>query len=288
VVAGIIELLVKVQLLDARQRDAVLESASRSRATSGGHLVQEVAALGYAAEPTMARAISVELGLPRIDLALTPPEQQALALLDERTCAARCFVPVALREEGELLWLAMADPTDQDSLEVAHHMARKRVRPAVACPTEILHAVRTLYAAPGAASGKPGTAPPGKLAAIELSGAAQDEAFEVVNVGEDIDDAPSPMSRLAEQLGVAVPSDPPWHERLRSRPPPPPTLDELFPPMPQTGPIARDDLRSDDRASLDALRTSMEKAALVLRAIAELCVEKRVFTRDEMKNRRRR
>ena len=39
------------------------------------------------------------------------------------------------------------------------------------------------------------------------------------------------------------------------------------------------------RVSLEALRSSMEKGALVLRAIAELCVDKAVFTPEEMKTR---
>src|SRR4051794_39867108 len=123
---------------------------TRSSSRSGGHIVQMVAELGYATEGTVARAISVELGLPRIDLSMTPPEPAALALLDARTSANHFVLPVALRENGELLWLAMADPTDQDALGIVRRKTQKRVRPAVAGPTEILRAVRTLYAAPSA------------------------------------------------------------------------------------------------------------------------------------------
>ncbi len=137
--AAIIELLVKIQILDERQHDAVM---SRSKSSTGGHIVQQVAELGYATEGTVARAISVELGLPRIDLSMTPPEPGAVALLDARTCAERFVLPVALRENGELLWLAMADPTDQEALGVVRRKTQKRVRPAVAGPTEILRSVR--------------------------------------------------------------------------------------------------------------------------------------------------
>ena len=52
------------------------------------------------------------------------------------------------------------------------------------------------------------------------------------------------------------------------------------------GPIAKDDLQPEDLAILDALSQSMEKGALVLRALAELCVEKGLFTREEMRNKR--
>src|SRR2546430_6972405 len=162
-VPSILDLLVKIQLLEERQHDAVL---SRSRSQAGGHIVQQVAEMGYATEGTMARAISVELGLPRIDLAMTPPEPAALALLDARTCTDGFLLPVALREGGELLWLAMADPTDPEAMDLVRHRTQKRVRPAVAGPSEILRAVRTHYAA-GTASTQPQDVQSEKRAAIE-------------------------------------------------------------------------------------------------------------------------
>ena len=52
------------------------------------------------------------------------------------------------------------------------------------------------------------------------------------------------------------------------------------------GPIDSDDLTDDDLASLDALHQSLEKGAVVMRAIAELCVEKGVITVKEMRRKR--
>ena len=46
------------------------------------------------------------------------------------------------------------------------------------------------------------------------------------------------------------------------------------------------ELRDADVSTLDALRSSMEKGALVLRTLAELCVEKGVVTREEFKKRK--
>jgi Type II secretion system (T2SS), protein E, N-terminal domain len=288
-VPSILDLLVKIQLLDERQHDAVL---SRSRSQAGGHIVQQVAEMGYATEGTMARAISVELGLPRIDLAMTPPEPAALALLDARTCAERFLLPVALREGGELLWLAMADPTDPEATDLVRRKTQKRVRPAVAGPSEILRAVRTHYAA-GTASTRTEDVQKEKVAAIEIDSEEDETPFEVVNVADDI--GGSPLSRIAKQLGVEVPPNIPsrGHMDLRAEPAPKSdkiiplfTLEELFTPLTRTGPIARDDLRDADMSSLEALRISMEKGALVLRTLAELCVEKGVITREEFKKRK--
>ena len=202
---NVIELLVKVGVLDDRQHDAVM---SRSRSGAGGDLVRQVADLGYATESTVARILSVELGLPRVDLAMTPPEHDALSLLDLKTCVDRFVLPVALRENGELLWLAMGDPTDSESMALVRRKSGKRVRPVVAGPSEITREARKLYAAPQT----PGhfqnldssQLDQGPMDAIELNERDHDkeEAFEIVNVA---DESAAPLERLAEQLGVAVP-----------------------------------------------------------------------------------
>jgi hypothetical protein len=297
-VASIIDLLVKIELLDERQHDAV---ESRARSTVGGRIVQQIAELGYATEGTVARAVSVELGLPRIDLSITPPEPAAIALLDARLCGDRFLLPVALRENGELLWLAMADPTDQEALGIVRRRTQKRVRPAVAGPTEILRAVRTLYAAPHAGTTAPEAAADEGLPAIAI-GAEDSSPFEVVNVGDEIEDS-SPLSRIARQLGVEVPPNMPSRAHAEvSRPPksrsaiPPKTdpaipvgrpigFDELFAPPPHAGPALRDDLSPEDGATLEALGASLEKGAVVLRSVAELCIEKQVINREEIKKR---
>jgi type IV pilus assembly protein PilB len=280
--ASIIDLLVKIQVLDERQHDAVM---TRSRSAAGGHVVQQIAEMGYATEATVARAVSVELGLPRIDLAMTPPEGPALALLDARTCADKFVLPVALRENGELLWLAMADPTDEDAIGLVRRRAQKRVRPAVAGPTEILRAVRALYAAPGAGSTQPEPVQNDKLAAIEIEGNS-DEAFEVLNVADDIGEMESPLSRIAKELGVEVPANVPSQVRKSSPTTGPLRFEQLFTTATHPGPIETDDLAEGDISTLEALRSALEKGALVLRTLAELCVDKGVFTREEMKKRK--
>ena len=55
--------------------------------------------------------------------------------------------------------------------------------------------------------------------------------------------------------------------------------------MTRPGPIRVNDLDEEDLSTIEALRVSMEKGALVLRSLAELCLEKGVFTREEMKRR---
>ena len=317
----IADLLAKVGLLDERQVDAVMSRASSS---SGGQVVLQVAEMGYASESAVARAISIELGLPRIDLSLTPPEPDALALLEGHICMERLVLPVALRENGELLWLAMADPTDSEAVTFVKRKSGKRVRPAVAGPTEIVKTARAVYGVqmPRMSSAR-GEDDLGSIDIAEISG--EQEALEVVNV---MDESASPLARLARQLGVelpetlpsagstvevpdagsiadqALPEGHPAHRPAELRPvaprgprafaPKPPVPDEveidLVDPV-QTGPILadpnRDELTGDELVTLEAIRGSMEKSAFILRELVSLCLEKGVFTKDEIARRRR-
>ena len=271
------ELLVKIQLIDDRQHDAVL---SRARSRSGPHVIQQIVEMGIATESTMARSIAAELSVPRIDLGATPPEPDVLHLLDARICVDRYILPVSLRENGEALLLVMADPTDQETMALVQQRTGKKVRPAVAGPTEIQRVIGQSYASVS-------NDPLDEVSSIAL-GNEPSQVFEVVNV---MDESASPLSRIAAQLGVGVPENLP-SKHLPKPPVAPPVPGtpvklggEIFATTPG-GRIAKNDLQPEDLAILDALSQSMEKGALVLRALAGLCVEKGLFTREEMRNKR--
>jgi len=278
------ELLVKIKIIDDRQHDAVL---TRARSRSGPHVLQQIVEMGIATESTLARAIGAELSLHRVDFAASQPDPAALHLLDARVCIDRFIVPVSLRENGEALLLAMADPTDQETMALVQQRTGKKVRPGIAGPTEIQRVIRQHYTvSPG--DTEETQEPLDELSSIEL-GKEPSQIFELVNV---MDESASPLSRIAAQLGIGVPED------LPSKHLPKPPVAEAPPQRGPVklggeifattagGPIARNDLQPEDLAILDALSQSMEKGALVLRALAELCVEKGLFTREEMRNKR--
>src|SRR5256885_5128759 len=187
------ELLVHMQIIDDRQHDAVLK---RARSRSGPHVLQQIVEMGIATESTLARALAAELSLPRIDLTSAQPEASALHLLDAHICLDRFMVPVALRENGEALSLAMADPTDQETMALVQQRTGKKVRPGVAGAAEIQRVIRQSYASLS-------DDPLDEVSSIAL-GNAPSQAFEVVNV---MDESASPLSRIAAQLGVGVPED---------------------------------------------------------------------------------
>jgi len=200
---SIIDLLVKIQILDERQHDAVM---SRSRSPAGGHVVQQVADMGYATEATVARAVSVELGLPRIDLAMTPPEGAALALLDARTCADKFVLPSPCARTASCSgWRWPTPPTrirsDSSGASAEARAARGR-RPDRDPPRGA-----GALCGPGAGSTQPEPVQNDKLAAIEIEGNGE-EAFEVLNVADDIGKAPSRGSRRSWASRSLRPSPP--------------------------------------------------------------------------------
>ena len=117
----------------------------------------------------------------------------------------------------------------------------------------------------------------------------------VANEIEIIEGDPEPASTMMDARPAAPQRSIPPQGASQALPRPPSSvqrapsartgdeLEQLLPPPP--GAIASDDLGEEDLATLEALRASMEKGALVLRAVAELCVEKRVFTPEEMRKR---
>ncbi|GAC1338107.1 MAG: hypothetical protein NVSMB23_05440 [Myxococcales bacterium] len=272
---SVLDLLLEIQLIDDRQHEDVL---SRATGAAGGHLIQTVCELGYATESSIARALSAELGLQRADLAATAPQAAALALVDAKLCHERFVLPVSLHEGGTLLWLAMADPTDADTVAGLGRRLQKRVRPLVAGPSEILRAATRLSASFGAPREKTGpVAPPAQKAPPVAEPEPATEAAE---------GAVSPLARIAAALGVRVP------QRIQRRPKPAaavagPRAGEGAGPAsaePSEGASAAalvDDLAPEDIQTLEALRASLDKGALVLRVVAELCAEKGILTAAE-------
>jgi hypothetical protein len=212
---SLVDLLQKAGLLDDRQADAVM---SRTGHGAGGNLVQQIAELGYSTEGETARVVSVELGLPRVDFAMTPPEPEAVALLDLRTCLDRFVLPVALRERGELLWLAMADPTDVETMVYVRRRSGKRIKPVVALPTELVREARRQF---GEAESAP--APAGDDDSISLpeddSISLPDDGgdqFRVVSVGDEIDEVSAGAGPPPSAPPAQVPSARPAPELRQS------------------------------------------------------------------------
>jgi len=143
------EILIERGKLDA----AALERALRLQAESGGEkLGALLVTLGVCAQRDVAEALAVQLGLPLVD-ASTYPE---FPILEERVSARflRESRALPVREDESELALAMADPTDDYTINAFEMVTGRAVRPMVAIPTELEAAMERLYGAGKSALGQ--------------------------------------------------------------------------------------------------------------------------------------
>jgi general secretion pathway protein E len=143
------EILIERGKLDA----AGLERALRLQAESGGEkLGALLVTLGVCAQRDVAEALATQLGLPLVD-ATSYPE---FPILEERVSARflRESRALPVREDESELALAMADPTDDYTINAFEMVTGRAVRPMVAIPTELEAAMERLYGAGKSALGQ--------------------------------------------------------------------------------------------------------------------------------------
>jgi len=143
------EILIERGKLDA----AGLERALRLQAESGGEkLGALLVTLGVCAQRDVAEALAQQLGLPLVDSVLYPE----FPILEERVSARflRESRALPVREDEAELVLAMADPTDEYTINAFEMVTGRAVRPMVAIPTELEAAMERLYGAGKSALGQ--------------------------------------------------------------------------------------------------------------------------------------
>jgi general secretion pathway protein E len=143
------EILIERGKLDA----AALERALRLQAESGGEkLGALLVTLGLCAQRDVAEALAQQLALPLLDAAGYPE----FPILEERVSARflRESHALPVREDEAELALAMADPTDDYTINAFEMVTGRAVRPMVAIPTELDAALERLYGAGKSALGQ--------------------------------------------------------------------------------------------------------------------------------------
>lgn len=248
-------LLVKAGLITQQQMAQTMAEHARR----GGALPPLIVEMGIASGPAIARTISAATHIPMVELGprfLCEP--QARALVDANLAAAELIMPYAMRDKGATLWLAMADPTDEETVNKIIQSSMKRVRPVVAACDDIQEALKSVYNIGGR-----------KTQAIELDlGRPSDEPMVVTDISSD-------------QVILEVPTA--REEGGTPNVPVAPAVGDT--PTGMTGPI--DDLSPGELDRLKALRESQREASRMLKAVLDLCVEKGVLPLEEYKRRSR-
>jgi general secretion pathway protein E len=142
------EILIERGKLDA----AGLDRALRIQQESGEKLGVLLVTLGVVAQRDVSEALADQLGLPLVEAASYPE----LPILEERVSARflRESRALPLAEDESELALAMADPTDEYTVNAFEMVTGRKVRPQVASPMELEAALERLYGAGKSALGQ--------------------------------------------------------------------------------------------------------------------------------------
>lgn len=257
------EILVKAKVID----DLQLRSALAHVDQWGGRFTAAIVDLNLADEERATEAIASALGLQRVRLGNVQKDAAALARVDVQFAEANAVFPLALKDNGKTIHLALTDPTNIGLLDELGRKTRARVVPYLASETEIAHAIMRHYRNMEPPAADKIRRPPRS----QENAGDEEEEFKITDMNgktvmkrlADIDPA------LAAQVG-----------ENRSAPPVPSgaagdLLDDLL----GSAPVAAAQLSDADMQRIQSLRTNQEKSGVILRALTELLREKGMLGR---------
>ena len=154
------ELLIEAKVITQEQLDHVL-GVQRQDGRKIGQLLIELKMVG---EITLTQTLSRQLAVPWVSLYHIEFSRSLLNLVPRELAERFCLVPIFLRKvrkQGDALYVAMDDPTNEPALAEASRVASMQVKPMIACPSDIRSAIRVHYqgGAPGSAPRVPVAAP---------------------------------------------------------------------------------------------------------------------------------
>jgi len=138
------DMLVAASLITKEQLDEALAAQQKSGIRIGKQLVE----LGYVTEVQVTQILSNQLSVPWVALDRVEFSVQLLSLIPGELAERFTVMPIyvrRVRDQGDTLYIAMDDPTDEDAIRLVATAARLPVRPMIASPTEIRRAVDARY-----------------------------------------------------------------------------------------------------------------------------------------------
>jgi hypothetical protein len=270
------EVLVKARVIDEMQ----LRSALAQHDQWGGRLSRIISDMGIVSEDAMTQAISQGMGVQRVQLGNLTKDMGALAKLDVGFAEQKGVFPVALRDNGKTLVLAMADPSDLQTIDQVAARSRTRVIPMVAGDREIEHAILRHYR-----NQEPNVTHSAHSTRRDSAGQADADEFKIVDIsGKTVMKAISDIApKLAEQnareqAAAAAASRPSGGGSSASD-----LLDEILSSSPSPAAV----FSPEEMQRLQAVQTNQEKSSKILRALLELLLEKGMLQQRELAARMR-
>ncbi|HEY1694790.1 MAG TPA: hypothetical protein VGG39_21610 [Polyangiaceae bacterium] len=138
------ELLVEGGILSQSQ----LEQALFAQRKDGRKLGQLLVELGLVSEVQVTQTLSRQLSVPWVSLYHVDFSRSLLNLVPREIAERYCLIPIfvrRVRKQGETLYIAMDDPTNDVAIQEVTRGAALPVKPMIACPTDIRAAIRVYY-----------------------------------------------------------------------------------------------------------------------------------------------
>ncbi len=160
------ELLVEGGLITPAQ----LQSAITHQKIARGRLGSNLVALGYISEEVLMDFLSVQTGVPQLDVRNVTVPPQILKLVPHRLADQFTVLPITTKEPKSLV-LAMSDPSDLNAIDSARFASGLNIEPVVASHSALRKVITDLY--------RQFDSPPGALTVELGNDSGQEDALPV-------------------------------------------------------------------------------------------------------------
>lgn len=177
------ELLLEAGIVSPDQLAQALKAQKESPGKRVGTLLVEK---GIVSETQLTQALSRQLAVPWVSLWHVDFSRKMLALVPHEIADAQCLIPVYIRKvakQGNTLYVAMADPTNEDGIRQVSGVSGLPVKPMIASPSDIRSAIRAYYGGveePVVHAAPPAPAPAAALAPHPPPSEEEEPLIEVV------------------------------------------------------------------------------------------------------------
>jgi type IV pilus assembly protein PilB len=147
------QLLVDAKLITEQALQEVLDR----QGTDGRRLGTLLVEAGFINETQLTQILSHQLSVPWVSLLHIEFSRQLLNLVPHDVADRFCLVPIYVRHvrnQGDTLYVAMDDPSNEDGLSACREHAGLPVRAMIAPPQDIRNAIRVYYGSRSSASSR--------------------------------------------------------------------------------------------------------------------------------------
>jgi len=174
------EMLVKATLITKEQ----LQKALQQQETSGGRIGSNLVRLGFISEDDITSFLSRQYGVPSINLSHFEIDQIVIKLIPSEIAQKHQVIPI--NRTGNVLTVAMADPSNIFAIDDIKFMTGFKVEPVVAAETSIKNAINRHYDSAGMVEDIMKNFDDKDIEALKEG----DDAINVAELGQAAEDAP--------------------------------------------------------------------------------------------------